>query len=74
MKLLKDQRLLKQKGIGRLELFRTDGGSSVTLAYKNPDDKFSIPFRGSKHTGKKRGPLHNYVIHTYIMFKVDKPR
>ena len=61
----------------RLELFQTDGASSLCLAIQNPDGVLTTIVEGSKHTGKDRslgkGKIP-YVIHTYLMFKADKPR
>jgi hypothetical protein len=54
-----------------LELLKTDGGSSLCLAVSNSAGKLDIPVIGSKHTGRF---FKNYVIHTYLMFKADKPR
>lgn len=56
---------------GELELFRTDGASSLCLAIRRPDNTISIQVEGSKHTGRF---FDNYVMHTYLSFTSDKPR
>ena len=56
---------------GELELLKTDGGNSLYLAVSNPAGKLDIPVIGSKHAARFG---RNYVIHTYLMFKADKPR
>ena len=55
---------------GELMLFKLDGGTSLALAYKNPDDALSIRIKGSKHDPD---PTH-YCVNTYLMFMCNKPR
>ena len=56
-----------------LELFRTDGASSLALAVRpaGPTGVLKVEVEGSKHTGRW---FENYVIHTYLSFTSDRPR
>lgn len=56
-----------------LELFRTDGASSLALAVRHagPAGVLKVEVEGTKHTGRW---FENYVIHTYLSFTSDRPR
>jgi hypothetical protein len=54
-----------------LMLFKFDGGTSLALSYANPNGALTTPIKGSKHTGRA---FNDYCIHTYLMFKSEKPR
>ena len=54
-----------------LKLFKFDGGTSLALSHAKPDMTLTTPIKGSKHTGRL---LNDYCVHTYLMFKSEKPR
>jgi hypothetical protein len=56
-----------------LELLKTDGGSSLALAVRQPGSTgtLNVMVEGSKHKGRW---APRYVIHTYLSFTIDRPR
>lgn len=54
-----------------LKLFKFDGGTSLALSHKKPNGTTTTPIKGSKHRGRT---LNDYCIHTYLMFKSERPR
>lgn len=54
-----------------LKLFKLDAGTSLALSYAKPNGALTTPIKGSKHTGRL---LNDYCIHTYLMFKSERPR
>lgn len=56
-----------------LELFRTDGASSLALAVRQSGTAgvLEVKVEGSKHIGRV---FNDYVIHTYLSFTIDRPR
>lgn len=56
-----------------LLLLKLDGGSSLALAYKSPNNMLSVRIKGGKHAFDLNDPSY-YKINTYVLFHSTTPR